>query len=246
MKTTMRVVALTAAIFAGTASLAHAQRSWNVCGGNAFNTCASVQLEVVGQRVTVRVWNLSGFYGTWPNTVFTGVGFENIGNVGLANPANVSMTGPVRGGDAPGAWGLAESKSIGGGVKLDMTGLSGGANGSVDNSIASGCYSDALSPQLPAGSNDLWMNPCRLPTGATDPGYVVFSFDITGTWDLASTELLVKGQNGPNGASTQCFTGDGSCNVVPEPVTMILLGSGLAGVGGAGYLRRRRRGGDAH
>jgi hypothetical protein len=32
--------------------------------------------------------------------------------------------------------------------------------------------------------------------------------------------------------------------VVPEPVTIVLLGSGLAGLGGAGLLRRRKRGGD--
>jgi hypothetical protein len=120
-----------------------------------------------------------------------------------------------------------------------MAGLSGGNSGTVNNGIASGC---ATPSALPGGANQLWMNPCALPTGAADPGYVVFSFDITGTWDLASTELFIKGQNGPNGASTECFTGNGTCNdVVPEPITMVLLGSGLAGVGGAGWFRRRRR-----
>jgi hypothetical protein len=32
------------------------------------------------------------------------------------------------------------------------------------------------------------------------------------------------------------------CSVTPEPITMVLLGTGLAGLGGAGVLRRRRRG----
>ncbi len=47
------------------------------------------------------------------------------------------------------------------------------------------------------------------------------------------------------GSAANCPKGAQECSdwaVVPEPVTLVLLGSGLAGVGGAAALRRRRRG----
>jgi hypothetical protein len=47
------------------------------------------------------------------------------------------------------------------------------------------------------------------------------------------------------GSSNPCPLDDYFCEstwvVTPEPTTMILLASGLAGLGGAGFLRRRRR-----
>jgi hypothetical protein len=73
---------------------AHAQgaggtKSWNVCGGTTFNTCAAVSLSVsaVGattsgrQDVAVSLWNLSGLYGTVQNTVFETIALINMGAV---------------------------------------------------------------------------------------------------------------------------------------------------------------------
>lgn len=240
-KLAVRSLVAVAALTLGAATAQAQTRTWNVCGGNAFNTCASVVLTVTGQNVQVRIWNLSGFQGTYAGTVFTGVGFENVGNgVDVLSSPAPTMSGPVRPGDTPATWALKNNKQIGGGVNLDIV----SNTNNVNNSIASACATPA---QLPNGSNDLWMNACTIPH-ANPANWITINFTVSGTWDINNTYLLVKGQNGPNGMSTQCITGGANQNcyetVVPEPVTIVLLGSGLAGMGGVGFLRRRKKGTD--
>lgn len=238
------------ALVAAAPAWADGAQSWNVCGGNAFNTCASVSVSVTGTTVTMRVMNLSGLNGTYGSTVFTSVGLFNVPTaVNAVVPANglvTGMTGGVRGSDTPSAWRIRNNTQVGGGVQLDLVGST--PNG-INGGIASNC---AATGTLPGGKNQLWMTEnagCTpgysVTNGSLNGGFIQFSFTVSQTWDPSQgTELLVKGQNGPNGASTECITGpNGNCGpleVVPEPITMILLGTGLAGMGGAGVLRRRR------
>ncbi|MHC4822335.1 MAG: PEP-CTERM sorting domain-containing protein [Planctomycetota bacterium] len=105
----------------------------------------------------------------------------------------------------------------------------------MDNALSNACDP----ANLPDGSNDLWQNPCAtgLP-GVNAAGWITMNFQVQGTWDLATTEMLIQGQNGPDGMSTQCITG-ANCSVVPEPSTVLLLGTGLLGITGFGLRRRR-------
>lgn len=220
-------------------------QDWNgsvVCGGNAFAVCASVHVSIsAGNVVTMDVWNLSGLEGTYANTLFTKIGFYGAGTAGVsAVQGSLSMTGGYTG-VQPAQWQLEDPNNAGG-IALNLTTSANGNQSSINNSVASGCATN-----LPQGVKmGFWQSyGCNsslpaLEGGFTELGAVRITFQITGTWDLSQTDMLIMGQNGPDGLSTQCITG-GNCYVVPEPFTIALLGSGLAGVGGVGVFRRRKK-----
>ncbi|WP_325307858.1 PEP-CTERM sorting domain-containing protein [Longimicrobium sp.] len=221
----------------------------NVCGAAlpGLTTCASVKLQVVGNNVTLWVKNLSGLYGSYQNFVFTSISFFN------ANAANgipdavegnvTTMTGPYRTSNAsnpPPSWAVVNNGGAGGTFGLDFD---AGVNGN-DGSIASSCGNI-----LPGGSNNLWMTPTcgsgNVTDGGPDFGWVTMTFSMTGAWNLDATDTQIQIHAQSDQGSVKCTTGV-DCDptsTTPEPVTLALVGTGLAGLAGA-YRRRRRNGGE--
>ncbi|MFL5521495.1 MAG: PEP-CTERM sorting domain-containing protein, partial [Gemmatimonadales bacterium] len=82
----------------------------------------------------------------------------------------------------------------------------------------------------------------------------VFSFGVP--IDQNGVGVAIHSQSGPNGCSTKlAFNSSGgvvnnvgeagysscSASTVPEPATIGLVTTGLLGLGGAGFLRRRKK-----
>jgi hypothetical protein len=246
------VAAAVLALSAATVNPAHATpgyREWlNVCGAAlpGLTTCASVKVQVVGNNVTLWVKNLSGLYGSYKNFVFTSISFFNgTGGSGIPDvvEGNVTtMTGPYRtsnGTNPPPKWKVSNVPGAGGSFGLDFD---AGVNGN-DGSIASSCANNA---NLPSGANDLWMTPAcgsaQVTDAGPDFGWVTMTFTMATGWNLDATNTQIQIHAQSDQGSVKCTTGAGCdpANVTPEPVTLALVGTGLAGLAGA-WRRRRRR-----
>ena len=216
------------------------------CGGDNFATCAAVMMDVTGTTVTLRLWNLSGntaaSYGTATNagSVFTAIGLYNIPvNVDAVLGTLTTSTGAANKIGSPLPWQLSNNSSVG--FLVDMGVAPVGTN--YANGLASGCATPA---QLP-GAN-LFVNPCADPGSAPLSDWLTFTFQVTAPFDATNAQISLRMANttlgrgecwtgtNPSGNAANCF------EVVPEPMTTTLLATGLVGLGGVGYVRRRRNG----
>ena len=206
-------------------ALAPRSASAQVCGGSLFQTCASVGVTAqdIGGGVTeivLTVTNWSGFGGTYAGTIFTSMGL-----MGLPNFSYVAGSLSVSG---PGSWSLGTPGLNGSGIVLQTAGVN--PNGGLTNGLAAGQTA-------------------------------TFTFRITG-FDAATAlahadDWAIHGQGGPNNCSTKLVVtdgvpnsgsdpacvlpgGPGTASVTPEPMSVLLVGTGLVGIVGAGARRRRR------
>jgi hypothetical protein len=226
MKIAVKGLGIASALAAVVAGNAYAFPTFNnteVCGGSNFYTCATLTTSYDHTTSTLEI--------QIENTGELGGAFRQVAVGNL--PAGVTVTGGTE--DHPsGAWVISN----------DINDLNGGGDGGF-------VYQGYESSGNPA---DNFINA----DGNVYTFTLTFSRDLTdeevaalwfGTHVQAgpdactgSSKLWINADgegNGPDGGAYAA--GCGPSTVVPEPLTMTLLATCLAGMGGAGMVRRRRK-----
>lgn len=210
------------------------------CSPGTLRTCANIsitttQIGSFSTAVHIRIRNWAGSY------VGDNTGGSLINRIGIVAPAGIisssALTVTAGGGattfgnPAPN-WVIKTPGGLGNMIELTA---------GIPTNTTSGGIAGCAAPL--GGFPATYFQTCA------PGGYVDFSFTTSNLWSANNAEIawLVQDMNNQGAIQGQleCDTSPGTirtycAGVTPEPVTMMLLGSGLASMGGFGLVRRRR------
>lgn len=231
-----------AALLPVTAAPASAQDFvyYNICGvadGTSLKICASADLTLTGSTLVMRVWNMevdgaagassyASEFGGW-HTI-TSVGLQYVG-AGVAAPVgDLASARYVFGDGATDFRSLTHWSDVDGRNPLQVE-LGSSTRGHRDGIV--GCRD-------PGPNNAGHVATCGT-YGVMS--YVEFTINnVNPDLDFTAYNFEFHGQQMLDGRSAKGSGGGTPPEVVPEPITMVLLGTGLLGVGGVSLRRRRR------
>ena len=228
--------------------------SWDVCGGTTFVFCSSIHYYKPRDALArLDVWNLGGLYGGDPFAVITRIGVDGLplrpgNNYNYQNIGASGATGPYRRADRSfyGWWGEG------------MTGFTVGPTPwRTDGSpLGSGIASTCGVSEMPTDIFLWYSTTCGVPENVYvdrgDPPWVRLWFDddwctnpqACVPWTPPATaDLYVRAVDVRTGDVSELWTAGPMANAyaTPEPGTWMLLGTGLAGIAGVAWRRRRKQ-----
>lgn len=198
------------------------------CITGAFPVCASVRLFSVDNVLTMQVWNMDDALGG--RHTITAIGLYHAGSAYDWAGKIRDYTVDYNGTDITEYWATKGASQIGNlaGTRLEVK------EGTEGNAGIIGCNDP--------GGNTKWAT-CS--SFASQP-FVTFTFNMSEHFSLTNVQLRWHSQQvGPNAElSLKCDTGGAGdyppCTAVPEPATVVLLATGMAGVLGAARRRRKK------
>ncbi|HUF66996.1 MAG TPA: PEP-CTERM sorting domain-containing protein [Gemmatimonadaceae bacterium] len=242
----MKYHSLAAAVIliGASAAPADAQVSFgNQCSTGSVKTCASFQAQVTAlssgrYELVVRVQNL---WAVLADNSLTG---QNIDRLGVLSPDLFDVThsdpvetdGATKQGDPGSLWGFSSRNNSLNNLGSVEWAVAAGSNQNFSNGDGGifGC--------LPANSTR--PNFFLTCVNSVPTGWINFAVESSQSIDINQLQIAWGARSiGPQDLSVSGSTCVGGCGteVIPEPITMVLLGSGLLGVGGAARRRRRKQ-----
>lgn len=235
-------LALTAIALAAAPSSAQQWVYYNACGtpeGSTLRVCASADVSLIGTTLVMRVWNMETEGASGVSSYYTEFGgWHTITSVGLEyTGSGRSASGDLTGARYVFGEGAADYRNFAYWRGVEDDGVKNPLRVEIGSST-DGHREGIVGCTDPFASRAGHVMTCN--SYGFMP-YAEFTFsNVSPDIHLAKYNFEFYGWQIYGGQTAKVSAPGVPTEVVPEPITMVLLGSGLLGVGGVGLRRRRK------